>query len=92
MSESIEERLARIEAELVAIKERNVRVEGDKAWEGSVFRVGAICVITYVVAAAVMGAIGNDHIWLNALVPVFGFLLSAQSLPALKGWWLRKRG
>jgi hypothetical protein len=87
---TLEQKLELIQRELEDIKARNERVEADKAWEVSRFRVGSICVITYVIAASVMGVIGNDRIWLNAIVPVMGFLLSAQSLPLLKQWWLKR--
>jgi hypothetical protein len=35
--------------------------------------------------------IGADRFWLGALVPPVGFFLSAQSLPAIKRWWIAKR-
>lgn len=76
--------------DLAAIKERNARVEADKAWETSRFRVYSIAIITYAVAVALLGAIGNDHAFRNALVPVAGYLLSTQSLPFLKRWWIKK--
>lgn len=78
------------EEELSAIKERNLRVEKDKAWETSTTRTLAICVITYLVAVATLFAIGGDNIFLSALVPVFGFYLSTQSLPFIRRWWEKK--
>ncbi|HLG25624.1 MAG TPA: hypothetical protein VI588_02410 [Candidatus Gracilibacteria bacterium] len=80
-----------LEKELEAVKERNKRVEADKAWETSGFRIGMICVITYLTASAVLFLIGIKDFYLGALVPVVGFFLSTLSLPAVKEWWIRKR-
>lgn len=77
-----------IEQEIAALKERNARVEADKAWEVSAFRVGSIMIITYVIAVVLLIVIGNDSAFRNALVPVAGYLLSTQSLPFLKRWWI----
>jgi hypothetical protein len=82
------ERLQSIEDQLEIIKQRNERVEADKAWECSPMRIGAICGITYLVAAVLLYVIGAHRIWLDALVPPFGFFLSTQSLPPLKRWWI----
>jgi len=87
----IEERLSTVESELRAIKERNTRVEANKAWETSWFRVASIVVATYIIASLALLSIGNDHPYRNALIPAIGFFLSTQSLPFLKEWWIKKR-
>ncbi|MEK9184357.1 MAG: hypothetical protein AAB892_01340 [Patescibacteria group bacterium] len=69
--------------------ERNARVEADKAWETSGFRIGTIAVITYVCAAIVLYVIGAEDFLLSAVVPTLGYVLSTQSLPFVKKWWLR---
>ena len=79
-----------IEQEIKLIKERNQFVEAEKAWEISVFRVASIVVLTYIVASLVMYEIGVQKFFLNALIPVIGYVLSAQSLPFLKRWWILK--
>lgn len=79
-----------IEEELRTIRERNSRVEADKAWETSFFRKALIAAITYVVASAVMYAIGVPNFYLSALIPTLGFLLSTLSIPVIKRWWIRK--
>lgn len=76
--------------EINAIKERNRRVEADKAWERSMLRIGSITLITYIIAALVMYAIGVADYLLNALIPSIGYFLSTQSLPAVKQWWIRR--
>ena len=80
-----------IEKEILALKERNVRVEMDKAWEKSAVRIYSIAFITFIVAIALLTVIGNDHVARNALVPVAGYLLSTQSLPWMKKWWISAR-
>lgn len=80
-----------LQKEIETLKARNARVEDDKAWETSRFRVYSIAAITYIVATVVLISIGNEQAFRNALVPVAGYLLSTQSLPFLKKWWVSKR-
>jgi len=86
-----DERLAQLERELAEIKQRNLKVEADQAWEVSKFRIIIICAITYCVATALMYVIGAQRHFFGALVPTVGFFLSAQSLPTLKRWWIKSR-
>jgi hypothetical protein len=79
-----------MESELETIKERNRRVEADKAWETSVTRRGLIALITYSVATMFMYRIGIDGAYINALIPTGGYLLSTLSLPIVKNWWIKK--
>jgi hypothetical protein len=74
--------------EIAAIKERNRRVEADKAWERSGFRILSIAAITYIIASVVMYAIGIANYLLSALIPTIGYFLSTQSLPVIKRWWI----
>ncbi|MBI4437345.1 hypothetical protein HY631_00090 [Candidatus Uhrbacteria bacterium] len=87
----MEERLTQIESEIASLKERNRRVEADKAWETSWFRVITIAGMTYFVAVLFMWSINVSRPWASALVPVIGFILSTLSLPAIKHWWIEKR-
>jgi hypothetical protein len=86
----MEERIKNLEKEVVEIKERNLRVEGDKAWETSYFRVLLISGIIYVIAVKVLYFIGSDRYFLNALLPAIGYFISVQSLPFIKKWWINK--
>lgn len=79
-----------LEQDIAAIKERNMRVEADKAWETSCLRIISIAVITYVVALVVLYFLGSEKFFLNALIPTIGYLLSTQSLSSIKRWWVRK--
>lgn len=86
----MEEKIKKLQEEIETIKERNLRVEADKAWETGSFRIFSITIITYIVAALVLYFIGAKNFLLNALVPTAGFFLSIQSLPAVKKWWMKK--
>jgi hypothetical protein len=85
----MEERIQNLEKEIEVIKERNTRVEADKAWETSYFRVLLISGIIYVVAVKVLHFIGSGNYFLNALVPAIGYFISVQSLPFIKKWWIK---
>lgn len=78
-----------IEAALRTIEERNRRVEADKAWEVSMFRRATIAITTYLIAVAALVSIGSERPFLDALIPTIGYVLSVQSLPILKKWWLK---
>jgi hypothetical protein len=79
-----------LQKEIEALKARNVRVEADKAWETSEFRITTLSVLIYIIAAIFMYMIGVNNYLLNALVPAIGYFLSMQSLPFIKKWWVKK--
>lgn len=70
------------------IKARNARVEADKAWETSETRRSLIAIGTYVIVVVFLFQIKNDNPFVNALIPVIGYVLSTLSLPFAKKWWL----
>jgi hypothetical protein len=78
-----------LDQDIRQIKERNQRVEADKAWETSAVRVASIAIITYIVVVVFLYVIDAANIFLSALIPVVGFILSTQSLPILKRWWIK---
>ena len=80
--------LQRLAQEVEALKERNRRVEAEKAWETSYTRTFSIAFVTYVVATLVLYSIGVENFFLGALVPAIGYILSTQSLPAVRRWWI----
>ena len=87
----IETRLSCIEKDIENIRERNSKVEADKAWEISIFRTALITVTTYFVAAIFLFFVGVQNFLASALVPAIGFYLSTQSLPFIKKWWTTNR-
>jgi preprotein translocase subunit SecF len=82
--ETIEERLNKIE-------ERNRKVELDKAWETSLMRIIFVSLITYIAAFFVIYSMGVSRPYLNALIPVLGFILSTQSIPVIKRYWIKNK-
>jgi hypothetical protein len=82
-----------LEARVEQLEIRNKRVEADKAWETSWVRRISIAVLTYLVVCAYLAFVIHINPWLNALVPVVGFLLSTLTIRYLKLWWImRSRG
>jgi hypothetical protein len=88
----MEERLKKLEEEMVVIKERNRKVEANKAWEVSGFRALTIMILTYVLASLALYTIGTANYLLGAIIPTLGYFLSIQSLPVIKRWWVGRRG
>ena len=80
--------LKELEEEVVKIKERNKRVELDKAWETSWTRKICIMILTYIVVIIYSYVIRKyDNIFLSSLVPVIGFTLSTLSLKIVRTIW-----
>lgn len=80
-----------LEKEIKEIKERNRRVEKDKAWETSWTRRICIMILTYLVVIAYSYVIRKiDSIFLSSLVPVIGFTLSTLSLGLVRKIWENK--
>lgn len=86
----MEQKIEQLEKNIFDINERNKRVEADKAWETSWFRVACISILTYIFAVIFLYFIHANNIFLNALIPTVGFFLSTQSLPFIKKWWINK--
>lgn len=77
-----------LENEVLKIKERNKRVELDKAWETSWTRRICICILTYIVVIVYSNMIKtSSSIWFSSLVPVIGFTLSTLSLKVVRNIW-----
>ena len=76
-----------LEVEIQNLKERNKRVEMDKAWERSWTRRISIMALTFIVASIWLLVIKENHVLLKAMVPVLGYLLSTLSIPQIKKFW-----
>jgi len=76
-----------LEKEISAIKNRNKRVEIDKAWETSLTRKIILIIFTYIAIGLYLQAIQIYKPWLNAIVPTLGFFLSTLTLPFFKKVW-----
>ncbi|MCL2228210.1 MAG: hypothetical protein FWC00_00090 [Firmicutes bacterium] len=80
-----------LEQRIDEIEQRNQRVENDKAWERSIFRIGFILALTYGFAVLYIWLADTTNPFLGAVVPTVGFLLSVQSLKLVKIVWLKIR-
>ncbi|MEN9844948.1 MAG: hypothetical protein RIS36_95 [Pseudomonadota bacterium] len=80
----LQRRLSVVDGELVDIRNRNLRVESDKAWETGRVRIFSITGITYVTMVLVFLVIGSDRPFVDALVPTTGFFLSTLSVSSLR--------
>lgn len=81
-----------VEQEIEKIKDRNERVELDKAWETSNMRRICICILTYIIVVIYSALINTiSNIWLSSLVPVIGFILSGMSLKVIRKQWEKNR-
>ncbi len=79
------------EERIIKIEERNRRVELDKRWERSFTRIFSVSCITYVVAVLALYTINAPRPFASALIPTLGFILSTQSLPFIKKWWIKNK-
>ena len=78
------------EKRIEAIEERNARVELDKRWETSLTRRVSIAVLTYAIIVIYLYVIHNNAPFVNAAVPVVGFLLSTLLMYRVKELWQKK--
>ena len=82
--------IKQLEKEVEEIKERNKRVEADKAWETSTLRRLVIAVATYVVILYFLILIEAPTPELVALVPAGAYLIQQYSMPFIKEIWVKK--
>lgn len=78
-----------LENEIQKIKERNNRVEADKAWEVSWSRKVVIVGVTYVAIALFLLVTNFDKPWEGAIIPTLGFLLANITIPFFKNLWVK---
>ena len=79
-----------IEKEIKEIKERNKRVEKDKAWETSLLRKILIIILTYIFAVLYLKIADTTNPFFGAVVPCVGFFLSTQTINIIKKKWINK--
>ncbi len=80
----MEKRIENLEKVILQIKERNQRVEADKAWETSWHRKWSILVLTYTLVVVFFLVMNLPNPFVNAIVPTLWFLLSTLSIKLLK--------
>jgi hypothetical protein len=79
-----------LEREIYEIRERNKRVETEKAWEVSATRKLSISFITYLTVVAFMSINNFPKPWISSLIPVIGYLASTMTLPVIKKMWKQR--
>ena len=65
--------ISSLEKRVSKIEQRNLRVEIDKAWEGTLTRKLLNVIFTYFSIALYLKFIVNIEPWVNAVVPSLGF-------------------
>jgi preprotein translocase subunit SecF len=83
--------IEQLKQEIEQIKERNRRVELDKAWETSLARKILVAILTYFVIVIFFVFARLPKPFLNAIVPTVGFVLSTLSVPVFKKMWIGRR-
>ena len=78
-----------LEKELKFVKQRNKRVEADKAWETSKIRKMLVGLLTYVVIVVFFKVAGLPKPFINSVIPALAFLLSTLTIPLFKKCWLK---
>ena len=80
--------LEELRQEIQKIKEKNKRVETNKAWEISFTRILLLMTLTYIFTVITLMTFKNDSPWwINALIPALGLYLSTLTLPFVKTFW-----
>jgi preprotein translocase subunit SecF len=78
----------KIQEEIELIKQRNKRVEADKAWETSLSRKIIIAILTYIVIVIFFYFAGLSKPFTNSIVPALAFVISTLTLTFFKRLWL----
>lgn len=76
-----------LQQQIDEIKNRNGRVEADKAWETSGTRRIIIFVFTYLVITIFFYFADLANPFRNAVVPSVAFVISTLTIPIIKRWW-----
>ena len=82
--------LEELQSEIETIKQRNQRVEADKAWETSWARRFIILILTYIVIVVFFLFARLPNPFVNAIVPAVAYVLSTLTVPLFKRWWTSK--
>jgi hypothetical protein len=80
-----------LEKRILAIEERNKKVELDKAWETGRTRKIIIAILTYATVVVFFFVAELPNPFINSIVPTVGFILSTFSLSIIKDRWIKNR-
>lgn len=84
------ENFEQLKREIEIIKDRNKKVEADKAWETSFSRKALIAILTYFIIVLFFFMTDTTKPLVNAIVPTLGFILSTLTIPVFKKLWINK--
>ena len=84
-------KMEQLENDIAKIRERNRRVEVDKAWETSWTRRIFIGVSTYLLIAFFLMIIKAEKPFISAIIPALAYVISALSLGLFRTWWLDRQ-
>lgn len=76
--------IEQIKKDIEEIKQRNIRVEKDKAWETSLARKILVAILTYIVIVLFFFFADLPKPFINAIVLTIGFMLSTLSISFFK--------
>lgn len=79
-----------LEQEIQQLKDRNIRVEADKAWETSWTRRCLVLILTYIIMVIFFSSANIERPFVNAIVPALTFVLSTISIPLFKELWMKR--
>ncbi|MFH2028909.1 MAG: hypothetical protein ABIJ08_07240 [Nanoarchaeota archaeon] len=83
--------LQELKKEIEKIKQRNRKVELDKAWETSLTRKIILAILTYFVIVIFFYFANLPNPFINSIVPALAFVLSTMTLPFVKNVWLKQQ-
>ena len=86
----LQEKINELEKSIKKIEKRNKKVEANKSWETSVFRKISVALITYIFMIIVMYILWIENVFINALIPTFGYILSTLWIEVLKKIYIKK--
>ena len=84
-------RIESLERRLAAIEERNSFVTFQKRWETSALRRILIAALTLFFAGIAFSALGSPRPFMDALIPVTGFVVSTFSIPWIRERWIAQQ-
>ncbi len=80
-----------LQQEVEKIKQRNQRVELDKAWETSLARKIILLILTYLVVVIFFLITHLPDPFANAAITSLTFIISSLTIPLFKKWWLKNK-
>ncbi len=89
--EKLQEKIEKLDISIKKIEKRNKRVEVDKAWETSTYRKVSVALVTYTFMITVMYLLKIENVFINALIPTFGYILSTLWINILKKNYIKNK-